>query len=146
MLDFKTIKAQFSGVKQFLKPFDYVMIVLSIVLSFTPHLVFAIQQAQIPEGSQIYAIIKMNGEEVDRFELTENGQHQEILYHPSESQYNLVEIEGTRIRVKEDNSPNQIAVMTGWIDQPGETAICLPHNFLIEIVGELPEDDLVLPF
>ena len=43
----------------------------------------------------------------------------------------------------------EIAVMTGWISQPGELSVCLPHNLLIEIkaVGEdnSEEEELILP-
>ncbi|MCJ0589119.1 NusG domain II-containing protein, partial [Enterococcus cecorum] len=41
-----------------------------------------------------------------------------------------------RIRVKEDNSPDQIAVRTGWIDTVGQTSICLPHQLIITIEQE----------
>ena len=34
---------------------------------------------------------------------------------PHDNQYNIIEIDGTRISDKEDNSPDQIAVQTGWI-------------------------------
>ena len=33
----------------------------------------------------------------------------------------------------EDNSPDQIAVRTGWISNPGQTSICLPHKLVISI-------------
>ncbi len=75
--------------------------------------------------------------------------HQEITYYPNEGQYNIIEVDGERIRDKEDNSPDQIAVMTGWISQPGELSVCLPHNLLIEIkaVGgdNSEEEELILP-
>ena len=35
--------------------------------------------------------------------------------------------------LKEDNSPDQIAVRTGWISKPGQTSICLPHKLVISI-------------
>ncbi|HAP9081438.1 TPA: hypothetical protein IWD14_002472, partial [Enterococcus faecium] len=31
------------------------------------------------------------------------------------------------------NSPDQIAVRTGWISKPGQTSICLPHKLVISI-------------
>ncbi|MDO5741962.1 MAG: NusG domain II-containing protein, partial [Vagococcus sp.] len=55
---------------------------------------------------------------------------------------------GTRIRVKEDNSPDQIAVRTSWISQPGQTSICLPHKLVIEIQGvtDDDEDDMIITY
>ena len=41
--------------------------------------------------------------------------------------------------------------MTGWISQPGELSVCLPHNLLIEIKafgGDNSDDEeveLILP-
>ncbi len=36
------------------------------------------------------------------------------LIIPDKGQYNIVEVDGDSIRVREDNSPDQIAVKTGW--------------------------------
>ena len=51
-------------------------------------------------------------------------------------------------RDKEDSSPDQIAVQTGWISQPGQTSICLPHGLMIEIVSTEPatsDNDTIIP-
>lgn len=101
--------------------------------------------------TKIIAYVRINGEVVDQFELSKDTPHQEITYYPNEGQYNIIEVDGERIRDKEDNSPDQIAVMTGWISQPGELSVCLPHNLLIEIkaVGgdnsDDEEEELILP-
>ena len=61
---------------------------------------------------------------------------------------NIIEIDGTRFRDKEDNSPDQIAVQTGWISQPGQTSICLPHGLMIEIISTEPatsDNDTIIP-
>ena len=66
----------------------------------------------------------------------------------SDDQYNIIEVDGTRIRDKEDNSPDQIAVQTGWISQPGQTSICLPHGLMIEIISTEPansDNDTIIP-
>ena len=49
-------------------------------------------------------------------------------------------MENEQIRIKEDNSPDQIGVKMGWKGIPGQTIICLPHKVLIEIVAEKPEE------
>ena len=99
--------------------------------------------------TKIIAYVRINGEVVDKFELSKDTPHQEITYYPNEGQYNIIEVDGERIRDKEDNSPDQIAVMTGWISQPGELSVCLPHNLMIEIkaVGgdNSEEEELILP-
>ncbi|UJF16587.1 NusG domain II-containing protein [Jeotgalibaca sp. MA1X17-3] len=82
----------------------------------------------------------INGEEVDRFLLTGNDEHKLITYYPAPGIYNIIEIDGESIRDKEDNSPQQIAVRTGWIQSTGQTSFNIPHRFLIEIVSENREE------
>jgi len=112
--------------------------------------ILAWQQQNIPEGAQTYAIISINGIEVDRFRLSEGA---ELLYlYTAEhglvgNQYNLVEIDGPRIRVRQDNSPDQIGVNMGWASLHGQTIIVLPHRFLIRIeVMEPTESEIIIPF
>lgn len=122
-----------------LRPFDYILVIALTVFSFLPSAIFwSVNASQ--EESNIYAVISIDGEEVDRFLLTGNEEHQLITYQPSPTQYNIVEIDGERIRNKEDNSPEQIAVQRDWIQSPGETSINIPHRFLIEIISEEPSD------
>lgn len=128
----------------YLKPFDYFFILLALILSFLPQFITFYAQWQQPD-IQTIAIIKINGIEVDRFELYDGAPNIEKTYYPSDTQYNIVEREGTHIRIKEDNSPDQIGVRTGWIYRVGQTAICLPHHFIIEIQGEAEADPLILP-
>lgn len=125
-----------------LRPFDYILIVALIFFSFLPTLIFWSANAN-QEGQNVYAVISIDGEEVDRFLLTDNKEHQLITYHPSPNQYNIVEIDEERIRNKEDNSPEQVAVQKGWIQHPGETSINIPHRFLIEIISEEPTNSEV---
>ena len=106
-----------------IKPFDIIIVLVLLALSFLPNAIFAYQQATRKEEAKIYAILTIDGEEIERFELSENTPHDEFIYFPHDNQYNIIEIDGTRISDKEDNSPDQIAVQTGWISQPDQTSI-----------------------
>lgn len=121
-----------------IKPFDIVIVILLVFFSFLPSVVFAIQHTD-DESSQLYAVISIDGEEVDRFLLTGNEEHKLITYHPAPGKYNVIEIDGERIRNKEDNSAQQVAVRTDWIQSLGQTSLNIPHRLLIEIVTENPE-------
>lgn len=136
----------------YFKPFDYLFIGLAIILSFIPLGVTLYRTSTSHQEVQphLIAIVKIHGEVVDEYPLYEGGEHFEKTYHPSEEQYNIVEVDGTRIRVKEDNSPDQIAVNTGWISREGQLSICLPHQLIIEIVAPEESDsendeELILP-
>lgn len=126
-----------------INPFDLPIIFLLILFSFAPLVIFAAQQQ--PESdtpSARYAIIRINGQEVDRFKLDET-QDFEKTYYPAKDQYNIIQVKEGRIRVREDNSPDQIAVKTSWIAKNGETSICLPHKLVIEIQQEGAEDAFI---
>ena len=120
---------------------DGVVIVSLIILSFVPLVIFSNAQKKVDSESGMVAIVSIDGKEVDRFILNETTQHLEKTYHPGKDKYNIIEMEGSRIRVKEDNSPDQIAVRTGWISKPGQMSICLPHKLMIEIKSQEPSDD-----
>ncbi|HEM6392664.1 TPA: NusG domain II-containing protein [Streptococcus suis] len=132
-----------------LKLFDYILIGFTLVLSFLPAIFTYTQLTTDTNEAKTIAYVRINGEVVDQFELSKDTPHQEKTYYPNEGQYNIIEVDGERIRVKEDNSPDQIAVMTSWISQPGQLSVCLPHNLLIEIksVGgeDTDEEELILP-
>lgn len=126
--------------KSGIKPWDIIIIFVLVVASFVPTIVFALSfESAESENSVKYAIVKIDGKEVERFDLDEISSKR-VTYHPSDTQYNIVEIQEGKIRVKEDNSPDQIAVRTGWISEPGQTSICLPHRLVITIEQEGQSD------
>ncbi|AIG44166.1 TPA: NusG domain II-containing protein [Streptococcus suis] len=139
----------FKSILKQLKLFDYILIGFTLVLSFLPAIFTYTHLTTDANEAKTIAYVRINGEVVDQFELSKDTPHQEKTYYPNDGQYNIIEVDGERIRVKEDNSPDQIAVMTSWISQPGQLSVCLPHNLLIEIksVGgeSTDEEELILP-
>ncbi|MGX7394300.1 NusG domain II-containing protein [Carnobacterium mobile] len=131
------------------RPLDIVIVVFLLIGSFVPYYIFSKQQIAMDETSEVVAVISINGSEVKRVTLSEDTPHEEFTLHPAGKQYNIIEVKGKKIRNKEDNSPDQIAVKTGWISKPGETSICLPHKLIIEIKAVSPtkdsENDVIIP-
>lgn len=140
---------KFKNQLELVRPFDGIIIVLLLLGSFIPLVIFYQSTADIDESSTIYAEVIIDGETVKEIELSENTPNETFTFYPAEGQYNIVEVNGTMIRNKEDNSPDQIAVRTGWINKPGETTICLPHKLIIEVKAtdssNEPENDVILP-
>lgn len=123
--------------KKHLKPWDIVIIIVVTVASFTPLVVFAgINSFSQSRNEDVIANVKIDGKIVDTFNLSTTNKSFEKTYYPAKGQYNIIEVAFGKIRVKEDNSPDQIAVHTGWISQPGQTSICLPHKLVLEIEGK----------
>ncbi|MBF0787593.1 NusG domain II-containing protein [Streptococcus sp. 19428wC2_LYSM12] len=133
-----------------LRPFDFILVGMTLFLSFVPAIITYASGQYQQEEPYLIASIRINGEVVEEFKLSKSTPHKEVTYYPNPGQYNIIEVDGERIRDKEDNSPDQIAVNTGWISKSGEIAVCLPHNLIIEI--RTPEDqenddeeELILP-
>ena len=140
---------KFKTYKKLIKPLDVVIVILLLVGSFIPYYIYHMQNFSGNENSEVIAVISINGKEVKRIKLSDKTKNEEFTFYPAEGQYNIIEVDGTKIRNKEDNSPDQIAVKTGWIDKPGQTSICLPHKLIIEIKATNPEknseEELILP-
>lgn len=128
----------------YFRPFDYIFIVLAVVLSFIPIFITSARFSS-NDNMQNVAIVKIHGKIVAEYPLSEDGGTVIETFYPSDNQYNVIEISNNQARIKEDNSPDQIGVRTGWISRPGETAICLPHGLVLEITGTMAEDALILP-
>lgn len=128
-------------IKELVKPYDFIILISLILLSLSPYFLLTENTSGESGENNLYAVISIDGEEVDRILLTGNKEHELRVFYPGTDQYNVVEIDGERIRNKEDNSPQQIAVKRDWIQEAGETSINLPHRFLIEIVSEKPMDN-----
>ncbi|MBD9836294.1 NusG domain II-containing protein [Enterococcus faecalis] len=125
------------------KPWDYLIIIGVIMASFLPYLLFDTNKNENNrESKDVIAVVKIDGEVVDKFNLSQVSESLEKTYSPQKGKYNIIEVAPGKIRVKEDNSPDKIAVRTGWISRPGEMSICLPHKLIVEILG-IEENPLI---
>lgn len=140
---------KFKNQLELVRPFDGIIVILLLLGSFIPLIIFYQTTKDIDENSTIYAVVMIDGETVKEIELSENTPNETFTFYPADEQYNIIEVNGTMIRNKEDNSPDQIAVKTGWITKPGETAICLPHKLIIEVKAadssKESGNDVILP-
>ena len=80
----------FKKYSHLIKPFDIIIVLVLLALSFLPNAIFAYQQATRNEEAKIYAILTIDGEEIERFELSENTPHEEFIYFPHDDQYNII--------------------------------------------------------
>ncbi|PUA24603.1 hypothetical protein AR682_02390 [Enterococcus faecalis] len=127
--------------KGLMKKGDIIVIIFLIAISFSPYFIFFHNN---PFNSKSfddtkYAVVKIDGKEIERINLDDSKEFIKT-YYPSKGQYNTIEVKNGHVRVKKDNSPDQIAVKTGWISEPGQTSICIPHRFILEIVQQYSKD------
>ncbi len=116
---------------------DMIMIALILLAAIS---LFIYYQYTNSTSSAEQVIIEVDGEVIKTFDLPQN----ELVQYKvqiDEDDYNLVEIVGNRVRLKEATCPDQVCVKEGWISKAGEALICLPHKLVVKISGELVEDD-----
>lgn len=113
-----------------LRPWDGIIVLILVLLSFAPVVVFSLNRATSPTQE---AVLSVDGKKIKTFDLTDSSQAYTYRYEDADGDYNLIEVKGERIRIKEADCGDQICVRRGWIDQSGETIVCLPHKLLIEI-------------
>ncbi|MFC4770625.1 NusG domain II-containing protein [Enterococcus hermanniensis] len=106
---------------------DLCLILGLFLCSFIPLLFF-----RQPTNPSVIAVLKVHGQEIQRFDLTKSAG--ETYHYQSENgESNLIEINHRRIRIKEANCRDHVCETVGWIDQPGQTIVCLPHQLVLEI-------------
>ncbi len=71
------------------------------------------------------------------------GYHEEIRIG-GETEYAVIEVQDGRIRIRQDDSPRQIGVQTGWISKPPQQVVNLPYRIVIDLVSNesLDVDDI----
>ncbi|SFG34730.1 hypothetical protein SAMN05660649_01363 [Desulfotomaculum arcticum] len=86
------------------------------------------------ENEPRFAVIMQDNVLVERIDLNAVEEPREIIlpgpYHE------IVQVEKGRIRFKEADCPDQICVRTGWLQNPGEMAVCLPNKAIVRITGD----------
>ena len=61
-----------------------------------------------------------------------------------QSEYAIIQIQDGKIRIRQDDSPRQIGVQTGWISKPPQQIVNLPYRIVIHLVSNdsLDVDDI----
>lgn len=127
--------------KSRLKTWDVIIIAILVLGSFLPLVVFAMQNRG-QEAATYQAVLKVDNKVIKVFDLKKDGPHYTYKYEAKDGDYNLIEVDGDRIRVKEANCADLVDVRRGWISKPGETPIaCLPHNLFITVEASDGSED-----
>lgn len=113
-----------------MKKHDFILvgiILFSVLIGFSGLKFYQSQNEKEPR----IAVITQNNVLVERIDLNAVEEPREItLPGPF---HEIVQVEKGRIRFKEADCPDQICVRTGWLQNPGEIAVCLPNKAIIRI-------------
>lgn len=118
-----------------LRPWDLPIIFLLCLLSFLPLVIFGITRNtnENQNASEKVAVLRIDGKEIKRFTLASDKKTYTYRYEDADGDYNIIEVAGDKIRIKEANCGDQVCVRRGWAEKDGETIVCLPHKLVIEI-------------
>ncbi|SDD71056.1 NusG domain II-containing protein [Sporomusa acidovorans] len=57
-----------------------------------------------------------------------------------DSHYDIIEVQGTKIRVREADCPDKDCIKMGWIDHAPQQIVCLPYRIVIKVISSAPVD------
>lgn len=117
-----------------LKPGDFLIVVILLIISFTPF--FMVHNSK-KEGNQVIAIVKVNNRQVKKLSLD----HDQKWQYQKGGKINIVQVKNHKIRAIDANCKDQVCVKEGWKSKSGDTIVCLPHKFLVELKNENQIDD-----
>ncbi len=83
-----------------------------------------------------YASITRDGKLIERVDLRGSALPRRIEILGENGACNVIQVEPGRVRMLESNCPEGLCVMMGWLEKPGDTAVCLPHRLMITVEGE----------
>ena len=109
----------------------FIILALLLIISF----IYSLSLLLTPYHGVI-ARIEQDGILLDEILLSEITAPFEKSYYYEENKFNTVYAEPGRIRVSEANCHEQFDVHAGWLSRPGQTAICLPHRFVIILIAD----------
>ncbi len=84
-----------------------------------------------PSGTT--AVITLDGQEVERIDLSAVTESYELTFTGSSGVIDVVEVAPGRIRVRSATCPDQICVHQGWIETGVAPIVCLPNTLVIQI-------------
>ena len=82
-------------------------------------------------------VVEIEGKEVDSFLLNEENEGLKKTYKSYDGKgENTILIKDKKVSVIDADCPDKICVHHNAIDSKGESIICLPHRFIVEVKDE----------
>lgn len=116
-----------------MKKKDLILIgaILAIIL-----IVFAVIQLTEKDGA--YVVVKVNGEEVAKYSLSENGEYE------LNGGTNILRIADGKAFLTDADCPDHLCVNQGKISKSGQTITCLPNRLTVTVYSVDESDDVEL--
>lgn len=112
------------------KKWDIIIIVILLCISLIPELVFGVIMGKHYNGT--YAEITIDGKFYKKINLSEHRGEDQIDITTSYGD-NIINVKDKSIKVIDADCKDKICVRSGFISEPGQIIVCLPHKLMIEI-------------
>jgi hypothetical protein len=110
---------------------DLLLVVVLVIIGVS---VLLYNQVIVPKkGQATRVIVEIEGEVVQELDL---GKDIDQLRFETGYGFNTVEIKDGKVRVADADCPDLLCVHTGWREHVGQLIVCLPHYFVVKIVGD----------
>lgn len=126
--------------RKYMTKADIILIIIIAVVSVAFLALFVFMgnsQAEEEKADKIISV-QIGGREVDSIPLIPENEGK-VFRYKTKLGYNIVEIKNQKVHIREADCPDQLCIHQGYIDEPGEILVCLPHQMVVEIVK--PEGD-----
>ncbi|NLM13773.1 MAG: NusG domain II-containing protein [Epulopiscium sp.] len=95
------------------------------------------------QGKTLNAKIIQNQKVIEAIDLNSVEEPREWRIEEENGKFNIIRVEKGKIRFIDANCPDLVCVHSGWLSEPGDIAVCLPHKLSIHIEGINEELDQV---
>jgi len=120
---------------KYIKPGDAITVIAILTMILISTVFTPISEEQ--SGTGILALVERDGILIDTFLLDRIELSSVHTYRTlDDKHFNTVLVEPGRICVVSTDCPAQVDVSCGWLSMPGQSAICLPHRFIVYLVAK----------
>lgn len=113
-----------------MKKFDKIIITIILLISLISIIVIKYPRNNF-QGEK-YVEIYVNRELYKKISLMDKNLD-ETFKIETDLGYNIVQIKDGGVNILDADCPDKYCVTDGFIDQPGQMLVCLPHRLVIEI-------------
>ena len=93
--------------------------------------------AQMNQDGGAYVLIRVDGEEVEQYSLSDEGTY------PLNGGTNILHIEGGEAWLTEADCPDHLCVKQGEISKTGQVITCLPNKLTVTVYGAEESVELI---
>jgi len=117
--------------------------ILIICMVVTAVLYMAWNTFGVDSKQQLTAVITHDSKLVKKINLS-NLNQPEYINLDEEGIHQVIKAEKGRIRFLESDCPHKFCVKTGWLNKPGDRAVCIPSRVVITITGNNKKVDTLV--